>query len=79
MGQQGNQKGNLKNNLQRNDTESTTIQKSMGCHKNSSQWEVHTELSQKIRKISNQQLKLLPERMRKKNEQNLKLAEGRKS
>ena len=43
--------------------------------------EVHsnTGLPQKRRKISNRKLNLPPKRIRKKNKQNLKSAEGRKS
>ena len=53
----------------------------MGCSKSSSKREVYsyTSLPQETRKISSKQSNLTPKGTRKKNKQNPKLAEGKKS
>ena len=58
-------KREIKKYLKTNGSENTTIWKSMGCHKSSSQREVHSDtgLPQQRRKILNQQLNLPPKRI----------------
>ena len=53
----------------------------MGCSKNCSKWEVYsnTSLPQEARKSSNKQPNFTSKATRKKNRQDLKLAEGKKS
>ena len=62
-------------------TMKTQPSKIYGMPQKRSKKEVHsnTGLPQKRRKISNRKLNLPPKRIRKKNKQNLKSAEGRKS